>query len=164
MGPRMHDAIDSHVDVWVKELPWLDPVKEEVLSRIDRIAGHVNAGRAETFAANESALWQYKTLLTLRKQGPPYELSPSRLAEQLGLTRGAISSRLALLEDRGHVVRHHDHLDRRRVTVALTPAGHRHVETMLEREEQRELAVLAPLTDAEKNQLAELLRKIVVDL
>ena len=67
MGPRMHDAIDSHVDVWVKELPWLDPVKEEVLSRIDRIAGHVNAGRAETFAANESALWQYKTLLTLRK-------------------------------------------------------------------------------------------------
>jgi hypothetical protein len=38
-------------------------------------------------------------LLTLRRLGPPYEASPSRLADLLGLTRGALSARLGPVED-----------------------------------------------------------------
>lgn len=160
----MCDSVDDHVATWKREFPELDPVKEEILARVARIERHVSAARAEVMADGEAVLWQYKTLLMLRRQGPPYQLSPSRLADILGLTRGAVSARLTGLEERGLVHRTHDVHDRRRVTVELTDEGHRAVEAMLGEEERREQAVLSVLTPAERRQLAGLLRKVLVGI
>lgn len=160
----MRDSVDDHVAAWRREFPELDPVKEEILVRVARIERHVSASRSEVMAEGDAVLWQYKTLLMLRRQGAPYQLSPSRLADILGLTRGAVSARLSSLEDRGLVRRTHDVHDRRRVTVELTNEGHRAVEAMLGEEERREQAVLSVLTPAERERLAGLLRKVLVGI
>jgi DNA-binding MarR family transcriptional regulator len=103
---------------------------------------------------------QQIVLLTLRRLGPPYTGSPSLLADHLGLTRGALSARLASVEDAGLIVRTHEDDDRRRVR--LTEAGHAAFEQQVASEEAGELALLSALTPAERRTLADLLRKLVV--
>ena len=147
---------------WSRELADLDPLKEQILARMARIVQHVSGTRAENVAADDMTMWQYKTLLILRKQAPPYEASPSGLADSLGLTRGAMSTRIQQLEDLGWVSRRHIELDRRRVTVTLTDAGHAVVEKHLAAEEHRERGVLAVLSKREQEQLANLLRRVLV--
>lgn len=158
----MRDSIDDKVDEWMRLLPELDTTKEQIIGRIAVVHGRIAAGRSTTLDDNELAVWQFKTLLMLRRQGEPHELSPSRLAELLGLTRGALSSRLTGLEERGLLVREHDRTDRRRVIVRLTEAGHRAVVAQLDGEDAAERQVFAPLTEREKRDLADLLRKLVL--
>jgi len=119
----VEDSVDRHVAVWAKELAWMDPVKEAIFfgwrswrAMPARRDGHARLRRVKQ--------WQYKVLLMLRRLGPPYETSPSHLAELLGLTRGALSARLAPIEEAGLITRTHETGDRRRVKVRLSDAGY----------------------------------------
>ena len=51
-------------------------------------------------------------------------MTPARLAASIGLTTGATSSLLRRLEAAGHIVRRHDHADRRVVTLHSTQEIH----------------------------------------
>ena len=51
-------------------------------------------------------------------------LTPARLAARIGLTTGATSTLLGRLEAAGHIVRGHDHADRRVVSLHSTQAIH----------------------------------------
>ena len=59
--------------------------------RIHLLARHTTQGRQQALRSGDLLLWQLKTLLMLRKLGPPYSTSPSQLATMLNLTRGALS-------------------------------------------------------------------------
>lgn len=50
-------------------------------------------------------------------------LSPARLAQQIGMTTGATSVLLDRLETAGHVTRHRESADRRRVTLRPTESA-----------------------------------------
>ncbi|MFF7275363.1 MarR family transcriptional regulator [Streptomyces griseorubiginosus] len=158
----MRDSVDRHVEVWARELDWMDPVKEAIFARLAILARHASQARRATLDSDGLRNWQYKVLLTLRRLGPPYTGSPSLLADHLGLTRGALSARLAPLEEAGLIIRTHDDADRRRVRVRLTDAGHAAFEQQVAAEEADELALLAALTPAERVTLADLLRKMVL--
>jgi DNA-binding MarR family transcriptional regulator len=93
-------------------------------------------------------------LLVLRRQGPPYSASPSYLADALGLTRGALSARLAPIEQAGLITRATDEADRRRVHVQLTTAGHAAFEQHADAQGHGEGSLLAALTADEKQVLA----------
>lgn len=160
----MRDSVDDHVDRWIKEIPSLDPLREQVIARISKLARHISAGRSTALDAGGLAIWQYKTLLALRRTGKPYELSPSTLADQLGLTRGAMSARLATLEHNGLIVRRHDDQDRRRVRVRLTSTGNQALAAQQHAEEHTEAHLLAALTNPETRTLAALLRKLVLTI
>ena len=82
----------------------------------------------------------------------------SRLAEQLGLSRGALSARLSPLEDDGLITRTTDPDDRRRVHVELTAAGREAFDRHGQHEGRDEAALLDVLSDAEQRRLAEPLR------
>ncbi|MFL6000676.1 MAG: MarR family winged helix-turn-helix transcriptional regulator [Streptomyces sp.] len=158
----MRDSVDRHVEVWAKELDWMDPVKEAIFARLAILARYASQARRDTLDSDGLRNWQYKVLLTLRRLGPPYTGSPSLLADHLGLTRGALSARLTPLEDAGLIVRTHEDDDRRWVRVRLTGAGHAAFEQQVASEEAGELALLSALTPAERRTLADLLRKLVV--
>src|SRR3990170_2708550 len=64
-------------------------------------------------------------LLTLRRAGAPYRLSPSRLAESLLVSSGGMTNRLDRLEERGLVRRTPDPADRRGLQIELTPQARR---------------------------------------
>lgn len=159
-SPR--DSIDDHVDLWSKELPGLDPVQEAIVGRLQVLNRYQTTNRTAALDSDGLAKWQFKTLLMLRREGEPYEASPSRLADILGLTRGALSARLATLEELGLLSRRHHADDRRRVTVRLTTAGNRALESTIGQEEAGETQLFSVLTDREKDALARLLRKLVV--
>ncbi|MFD5401321.1 MarR family winged helix-turn-helix transcriptional regulator [Streptomyces griseorubiginosus] len=158
----MRDSVDRHVEAWGKELDWMDPVKEAIFARLAVLARHAAQARRTGLDSDGLRNWQYKVLLTLRRLGPPYTGSPSQLADHLGLTRGALSARLAPLEEAGLIARTHEDPDRRRVRVRLTEAGHAAFEQQVAAEEESELALLAALSPAERGTLADLLRKLVV--
>ncbi|WP_405952479.1 MarR family transcriptional regulator [Streptomyces prunicolor] len=162
MGEAVEDSVDRHVAVWVKELAWMDPVKEAIFFRLAILARHAGRTRRDMLDSDGLKQWQYKVLLMLRRLGPPYETSPSHLAELLGLTRGALSARLVTIEEAGLIVRTHERGDRRRVRVRLTDAGYAVFEQHAAAEEAGEIALLAALTPAERRTLADLLRKLVL--
>jgi DNA-binding MarR family transcriptional regulator len=161
LGVSEPDSVDRLVAGWTEELGELDSVREQVVVRIIRIARHLGAEGEHGAGRDGLALWQCKTLLALRRSGPPYETSPSELAEFLGLTRGAVTARLQWLEDLGLIEREHDRCDRRRVRVRLTADGHRAIETVVSDVNAREAALFAGLTKREQRLLADLLRKVL---
>lgn len=158
----VEDSVDRHVAVWAKELAWMDPVKEAVFARLAILARHAGQARRDVLDSDGLKHWQYKVLLMLRRLGAPYETSPSHLAELLGLTRGALSARLAPIEEAGLITRTHETGDRRRVKVRLTDAGYAVFEQHVAAEEAGETALLAVLTPAEQRTLADLLRRLVL--
>jgi DNA-binding MarR family transcriptional regulator len=158
----MRDSADEHVAVWAKELTWLDPVQEAIVVRLTILNRVLGQARRAALAAGEGQRWRFKVLLALRKGGAPYEASPSELAERLGLTRGALSARLRPLEEDGLIERRGEDGDRRRVRVRLTEAGYASFERHAGVESRGETELLAALTPAERETLADLLRKLVL--
>jgi DNA-binding MarR family transcriptional regulator len=158
----MRDSVDRHVELWTKELDSMDPLREAIFARLAIVSRHATAVRRSALESDGLRYWQFKVLLMLRRQGPPYTTSPSRLAEMLGLTRGALSARLRPIEEAGLIVRSMDGGDRRRVHVRLTPSGHRVFEEHASEEGNGEAALLEPLTPEERLTLADLLRKLVL--
>nr|WP_296063762.1 MarR family transcriptional regulator [uncultured Actinoplanes sp.] len=159
----MEGSVERHVEVWAKELDWLDPLTEAIIVRLVAVSRSVTQSRKRALAGSGLKLWQFKILLSLRRLGPPYATSPSRLADAMGLTRGALSARLAPLEEAGLIARTHDTGDRRRVEVRLTEAGHEAFEAHAKAENRDETDLLAPLTEQERHTLDDLLRKLLPD-
>lgn len=158
----MRDSADEHVAVWAAELDWLDPVQEAIVVRLAILNRHLGQARRAALTAGELERWRFKVLLALRRGGPPYEASPSALADRLGLTRGALSARLRPLEEAGLITRRGEAGDRRRVRVRLTEAGYAAFERHAGEENRGESQLLSALTPAERETLAGLLRKLVV--
>ncbi|SDT28988.1 MarR family winged helix-turn-helix transcriptional regulator [Actinoplanes derwentensis] len=157
------DKADILVEAWAAELDWLDPVQEAIIVRLSVLGRHLAQARKTALAAGDLAYWQFKVLLILRRGGPPYQASPSELADSLGLTRGALSARLRPIEEAGLITRTGaDDRDRRRVRVTLTEAGHRAFEQHIGTEYRAETALLAALDASERQALADLLRKVVL--
>jgi DNA-binding MarR family transcriptional regulator len=156
-------SVGKHVETWTRELEWLDPLTEAITVRLGTASRYLTQSRRRALAGSGLRLWEFKILLTLRRSGPPYATSPSRLADEMGLTRGALSNRLGPLEEAGLVVRTHDSGDRRRVEVRLTEAGHEAFERHARAENRDETDLLAPLTPQERRTLDRLLRKLLPD-
>ncbi|WP_426501909.1 MarR family winged helix-turn-helix transcriptional regulator [Dactylosporangium sp. McL0621] len=158
----MQDDADRLVDVWARELPGFDPLAEAIFMRLHMLGRHQAQLRRDVLEAGGLQHWQFKVLLMLRRNGPPYTASPSQLADLLGLTRGALSARLAAIEDAGWIVRESDAADRRRVHVRLTAAGHDTLVRHLGGESHGERVLLAGLDEQDRRTLAELLRRMVL--
>ncbi|WP_433364021.1 MarR family winged helix-turn-helix transcriptional regulator [Actinoplanes sp. CA-142083] len=161
LGVGVEGSVDRHVETWTRELEWLDPLTEAITVRLAAASRYLTQSRKRALAGSGLRLWEFKILLTLRRQGAPYATSPSRLADEMGLTRGALSARLAPLEEAGLLVRTHDTSDRRRVEVRLTDAGHAAFERHAKAENRDESDLLAPLTHQERETLDRLLRKLL---
>ncbi|GAA0519647.1 MarR family transcriptional regulator [Paractinoplanes deccanensis] len=161
-GGGERDCVDELVEAWASELAWLDPVQEAITVRLAMLGRTLAQVRRRALVDGGLEHGHFKVLLALRREGPPYEASPSQLAERLGLTRGALSARLAPLEGQGLIVRRGESADRRRVRVRLTAAGRAAFERQAEVENRGETALLAGLTPKERRTLAELLRKVVL--
>ncbi|GAA2900020.1 hypothetical protein Acy02nite_83550 [Actinoplanes cyaneus] len=158
----MRDTIDDHVDLWAGQLDGFDPTREAIIGRLMLLGRHLAGSRRAALGAGGLLHWQYKVLLMLRRAGMPYEQSPSQLADRLGLSRGALSARLRPLEETGLITRAGADGDRRRVRVRLTAAGLAAWERHTGMETDAEESLLALLTPAEREQLAALLRRLVL--
>jgi DNA-binding MarR family transcriptional regulator len=160
MGAEEQDEVDGIVAAWQRERPDLDTRPMQVLSRVTRLARHLDRARRAAFAAHELEPWEFDVLSALRRSGPPYQLSPGRLVTETLVTSGTMTNRVDRLAERGLVAREADPSDRRGVLVTLTPDGRRAVDSALDELLEQERALLSSLADADARALAASLRTL----
>ncbi|WP_298331465.1 MarR family transcriptional regulator [Haloactinopolyspora sp.] len=157
-----HDEVDRLIEAWRRERPDLDVAPMEVLSRVSRLARHLDRARRAAFAAHDLEPWEFDVLAALRRAGAPYELSPGVLLEQTMVTSGTMTARVDKLTARGLVSRRRSDDDRRAVRVRLTELGRKAVDAALEGLLTYERNLLADLDDPDREVLAGLLRTLVL--
>jgi DNA-binding MarR family transcriptional regulator len=134
----------------------------EAMANIYRAAAAIRR-RAEQGVLREAGLsWGgFTTMWVLWIWG---EMETGRLALECDLSKGTLTGILNTLEGRGLVVRERMESDRRRMLVALTPDGIAMIESLSPHFNQFEAETTAGLAVDEKRQLADLLRRIIVDI
>lgn len=155
------DEVDRIVAAWRRERPDLDVGPLEVLSRVTRLARHLDRARSAAFTGHGLAAWEFDVLSALRRTGDPYRLSPGQLVTQTLVTSGTMTNRIDRLAARGLVERHPDPDDRRGVLVQLTSQGRQNVDEAMADLLARERDLLAGLSSSEGRQLSSLLRAVV---
>ena len=155
------DEVDRIVAAWRRERPDLDVRPLEVLSRVSRLARHLDRARRAAFAEHRLEPWEFDVLAALRRAGRPYQLSPGQLMTQTLVTSGTMTNRIDRFASKGYVERHRAPSDRRGVLVRLTDTGRDAVDAALADLLGRERDLLAGLDDAEAEMLADLLRTLV---
>ncbi len=154
------DTVDALVTAWRRERPDLDVGPLEVLSRVTRLARHLDIARRAAFDRYDLETGEFDVLAALRRSGSPYALSPGRLSTETLVTSGTMTNRLDRLERDGLITRAPDPADRRGVIVQLTAAGRDRVDAALSDLLTREEAILAALDEPEQRLLAALLRQL----
>jgi DNA-binding MarR family transcriptional regulator len=158
------DEVDDLVAAWQAERPGLDVQPLQVLSRVSRLARHLDRARRAAFAGHGLEPWEFDVLAALRRQGPPYELSPGALLRTTLVTSGTMTNRVDRLEQAGLVRRRPDPGDKRGVLVTLTAAGQTRVDAALASLLDAEQALLAGLPETSRRALADLLRIVLAPL
>ncbi|GAA2081254.1 MarR family winged helix-turn-helix transcriptional regulator [Actinomadura alba] len=158
----MEDEVDRLVTAWAVERPDLDIEPLHVLSRVSRLARHLDRARRAVFVAHDLESWEFDVLTALRRAGRPYQLSPGRLLRATLVTSGTMTNRIDRLAAAGLVERHPDPQDKRGVQVRLTEAGRLRVDAAFADLLDRERDLLGGLSAAEQRQLARLLRTLIV--
>jgi DNA-binding MarR family transcriptional regulator len=158
------DEVDRIAAAWQREQPDLDLAALQVLSRVTRLARHLDRARRAAFAEHGLEPSEFDVLAALRRAGPPYEQSPGQLASTTMVTSGTMTARVKKLEGRGLVRRRTDPQDGRAVIVTLTDEGRATVSGALASLLEREQALLSPLTSREQASLAQLLRPLLQPL
>ncbi|MGQ0847038.1 MAG: MarR family winged helix-turn-helix transcriptional regulator [Sporichthyaceae bacterium] len=156
----MEDEVDRLVAAWRRERPDLDVSPLEVLSRLSRLARHLDRARRVAFAEQGLQVWEFDVLSALRRSGGPYRLSPGALLNQTLVTSGTMTNRIDRLAERGLVRRDPDPTDRRGVLVSLTETGLAQVDAALSHLLEHEQELLRGLTDRQREDLAALLREL----
>jgi DNA-binding MarR family transcriptional regulator len=162
MSAAPYDEVDVLVSAWRRERPDLDVGPLEVLSRVSRLARHLDLARREAFAAHGLEPWEFDVLAALRREGEPYALSPGRLLQVTLVTSGTMTNRIDRLEAKGLVSREPDPDDGRSVRVLLTDAGRTRVDDALTDLLAHERRILAALPPADRDKLADLLRLLAI--
>jgi DNA-binding MarR family transcriptional regulator len=157
----MQDEVDRLVTGWRAAMPELDVSPLEVLSRVSRLARHLDRQRQTVFARHNLEIWTFDVLSALRRADAPHELSPGQLLALTLVTSGTMTNRIDRLEERGLVRRLPDPTDARSTRVRLTALGRRHVDGALRDLVAREDAILGILDTHDRATLAGLLRRVV---
>ncbi len=109
----MEDEVDRLLGGWRKALPEVDVSPLEVLSRVTRLARHLDRQRTAVFARHDLETWSFDVLSALRRATDPPNLSPGQLLAQTLVTSGTMTNRLDHLEQRGLLRRRPDTTDAR---------------------------------------------------
>ena len=146
---------------WARARPDLDTAPVAVIARLGRATAYVDAAINARLAEFGLTRNSWDVLASLRRSGPPHRLSPTELYLALMRTSGAMTHRLAALEQAGLVRRVPDPDDGRGMLVELTRQGRALVDRVAPAHLDNEQRLLAALTPAERETLAGLLRKLL---
>jgi DNA-binding MarR family transcriptional regulator len=163
IGRDQPDEVDRIVDAWSRERDDLDFSPLQVLSRVGRLARHLERARRTAFAASDLELWEFDVLSALRRAGAPYQLSPKALLQQTLVSSGTMTNRIDRLVARSLVERRTDPNDGRGILVVMTEEGRERVDAAISTLLDAESELLDRLPRAEQERLSALLRKLSLD-
>lgn len=124
------------------------------------VSNHVSHGFARRLEGQGVTVAEWVVLRELYGADP---LAPSRLADRMGMTRGAISKLADRLIGKGLVHRQPDPGDGRAHRLSLSPAGADLVPALARLADENEADYFAGLTNQEREIMGTALRRIVVE-
>ncbi len=137
----------------------LDFESLDAISNIYRAAAAVRRRAEREVLADRGLSWGGFTIMwVLWVWG---EMETAKLAHECGLAKGTLTGMLTTLGKQGLVERNPVETDKRRVTVALTPAGTETIDDVFPRFNEYESAMSSGLSGGEKRELARLLRVVI---
>lgn len=122
------------------------------------VSNHVSHAFAAKVAAEGVTVAEWVMMRSLYGSGP---LAPSRLAEAMGMTRGAVTRLADRLIGKALVNRTADPDDGRAQTLALTPAGERLVPRLAALADRNDAEFFGSLSAGERETLERLLKRLV---
>jgi DNA-binding MarR family transcriptional regulator len=149
------------VDFWARENPHLDAQVKALGIRLRRAAHHLERALRRELGQNDTDVWELEVLMALRR-GAGHCLSAGELLKESQVTSGAITNRVARLEERGWARRDVDPSDRRHVLVTLTPEGVARADKLLATKTQADQAVLGLLAPRVQERLNNDLRALLI--
>jgi DNA-binding MarR family transcriptional regulator len=162
--PSEQDHVDRVRAQWRAVRPELDTAPVAIVARIGRIAAYFDQATDELMGERGLSRSSWDVLASLRRAGPPHELSPTELYRALMRSSGAMTNRLHRLERAGLVERRPDPGDGRGRLVRLTARGRKLVDEIAPIHLANEERLLASLTDADRSALESLLRRLARSL
>lgn len=160
----MNDAVDVILSQWAGARPDLDASPMAIAARFTRGSQALSRSIAECLAAEGLETWEFDVLGTLRRAGHPRPLSAKELVAMTLVGSAAMTHRVDRLVSRGLVTREVDPDNRRRTLVSLTPEGLARVDRAVEAHVANEARLLSGLDAGEREQLAGLMRKLLLSL
>lgn len=158
------DLVDDILAQWQHVRPGVDASPMAVVFRVKRLARTFERATAKNFASLGLEPGEFDLLGTLLRSGPPHRMSAGALGKALMITSGSVTNRVDRLEERDLIRRTDDPDDRRGVQIELTAKGLRAVDGALDRHLAIERELIAALSPAQRTQLADLLRRLLVAL
>ncbi|MCT6698618.1 MarR family winged helix-turn-helix transcriptional regulator [Rheinheimera sp. 4Y26] len=155
------DLVDAVIQQWQQERPDLNPAPMAVMGRLVRSCALFDRELSTVFSEFGLNGGEFDVIATLRRSGKPYTLTPNQLLQTLMLTSGSMTNRIDKLEEKQLVMRSPDPHDRRGVLVSLTTKGLEIIDKALVRHLAKGDQLLAALSQAEREQLAQLLKKLL---
>ncbi len=155
------DSVDAILAQWKSVRPDLDCSSMGVVGRLRRTSNQWQSKMAEVFKQHGLSSVEFDLLATMRRSDPT-GITPTELYKTLMLSSGAVSTRLEQLVKVGWVERVSSEQDRRSCKVILTPEGVEMIDAAVDAHVNNLDNMLNVLTDKEQDQLANLLRKVLM--
>ncbi|WP_406603816.1 MarR family winged helix-turn-helix transcriptional regulator [Nocardia macrotermitis] len=143
---------------WQRELPGASTESIEVITPLWRVAKLLSEERQRTLARLDIDESTLDLLSTLRRAGPPYQLTTRQLTVRSLVTAGAVSQRLARAETAALIIREPTTSSRRGILVTLTAEGHELIERVVRDLLDHETTLIERLTAAQRTALMDGLR------
>lgn len=158
------DIVDQLLQQWAREQPRTNVSALGVVVRIQLLAKLLHQRTTAALSVHKLKPWEYDVLSVLRRQGEPFELPATSIADAALLTSGAMTTRIDRLEKRGLVQRRRNDADRRSVLVSLTTKGRQLIDAALDSRLENANATLAGMQATEKRQLSDGLRELLLKM
>jgi DNA-binding MarR family transcriptional regulator len=157
----MDDHIDRLCAQWRQELSDLDTSPVQIFGRIYRISQLIAPGIEDAMRRHNLDRGEFDVLATLRRQGPPYRLTPTELYSALLIASGSLTHRLGRLEKAGFVSRTPSERDGRSLSVELTKKGRTTVEAAYREDLAFEERLLKGINKQSQLAMSEMLRHLL---
>ncbi len=155
------DSVDTILAQWQSVRPDLDCSSMGVVGRLRRTSNLWQGKMDKVFKQHGLSTVEFDILATMRRSDPA-GITPTELYKTLMLSSGAVSTRLEQLVKIGWVERVSSEQDRRSCKVILTPKGIEMIDAAVDAHVSNLDNMLNVLTDTEQDQLAKLLRKVLM--
>lgn len=156
----MQDQVDLILQQWDDTRPDLDCSPMGVVGRLRRVNMSWKNQLDSTFKQQSMSSIEFDILATLRRNQIP--LTPTELYQTLMISSGAMSTKIEALVQRGLIKRIASENDRRSCKVTLTDLGITTLDNALEAHVANMNNMLSALNSEEQNQLAGLLKKVLL--
>ncbi len=143
-----------------KRYPDLDAGAVEATLVLLRVASDVLEGFGAHFTRNRTSQGRYMVMMMLDRPCASEGMSPSEIAEKLGVSRATVTGLVDGLERDGFISRHAHPEDRRAFCIQLTAKGQTFLAELLPDHYRRVAGLMAHLDEDERRQLISLLAKV----